>query len=221
MMEHTDLSQLTKKNQEYIHIATSQLLKNGKSDLEVKEALESILPTILENQKKGLTARQLFGAPTVWADSLTAKAEYEAANPPENDNPWLMWLDASLFILGIMGLMVGILGFSETRNQAYGFTSLILLSAATGGMMYAMYFYIYRHLGKPKSERPHGLKTWLTLALVMFGLFFIFSLSTLLPAVVNPIVPNWFNLLIGAAGFAARYFLKKRYNVKSAITSRS
>ncbi|MGT2667571.1 DUF1129 domain-containing protein [Streptococcus rifensis] len=220
-MDTTSLTaQLTKKNQEYIHIATNQLLKNGKTDAEVKEALESILPTIVENQKKGLTARQLYGAPTVWADGLTAQAEYEAANPAENDNPWLMWLDASLFILGIMGIMMGLLSLTQSDNQAYGLTSLILLSIATGGMMYAMYYYVYRHLRKPKDQRPGGLKTWGTLALVMFGLFFVFSLSTLLPTALNPIMPTWFNVFIGLAGFGVRYLLKKRYNIKSAITSK-
>lgn len=218
-MENTS-NQLTKKNQEYIHIASNHLLKNGKSDSEVKEAIDSILPTILENQKKGLTARQLFGAPTAWADGLSVQAEQAAANPPENDNPWLMWLDASLFILGIMGLMMGLLSFTETRSQAYGLTSLLLLSLATGGMMYAMYHFIYRHLRKPRSQRPGGFKTWGILALVMFGLFFIFSLSTLLPAALNPILPNWLYVLMGLAGFAARYLLKKRFNVKSAITSK-
>ncbi len=220
-MDNTTLTpQLTKKNQEYIHIATNQLLKNGKTEAEVKEALETILPTIIENQKKGLTARQLFGAPAVWADGLTAQAEYAAANPPENDNPWLMWLDATFFVMGIMSLMMGILSFSSARNQTYGFTSLILLSAVTGGMMYAMYYLVYRHMRKPRSQRPGGLKTWGTLALVMLGLFFIFGLSTLLPKALNPVLPNWLYILIGLAGFAARYLLKKRYNVKSPITSK-
>ena len=67
-----DLTNLTKKNQEFIHIATNQLIQDGKSDDEIKAILEEVLPTIVENQKKGLTARALFGAPTVWAASLYA-----------------------------------------------------------------------------------------------------------------------------------------------------
>lgn len=49
-----DLNQLTKKNQEFIHIATNQLIRDGKSDEEIKAILADVLPTIVENQKKGL-----------------------------------------------------------------------------------------------------------------------------------------------------------------------
>lgn len=51
-MSFTEINGLTKKNQEFIHIATNQLIKDGKSDSEIKELLEEILPTIIENQKK-------------------------------------------------------------------------------------------------------------------------------------------------------------------------
>lgn len=47
-----DLTNLTKKNQEFIHIATNQLIKDGKSDEEIQAILEEVLPTIIENQKK-------------------------------------------------------------------------------------------------------------------------------------------------------------------------
>ena len=66
-----DLNQLTKKNQEFIHIATNQLIRDGKSDEEIKAILADVLPTIVENQKKGTTARALLGAPSTWAASFT------------------------------------------------------------------------------------------------------------------------------------------------------
>lgn len=47
-----DLTNLTKKNQEFIHIATNQLIKDGKTDAEVQAILDEVMPTILENQKK-------------------------------------------------------------------------------------------------------------------------------------------------------------------------
>src|SRR3712207_7188323 len=70
-----DLQQLTKKNQEFIHIATNQLIKDGKTDEDIKTLLEEVIPTILENQKKGITARSLYGAPTAWAASFSKEAK--------------------------------------------------------------------------------------------------------------------------------------------------
>lgn len=68
-----DIQKLTKKNQEFIHIATNQLIKDGKSDQEIKDILGNVIPELLENQKKGITGRNLLGAPTVWAASSLLK----------------------------------------------------------------------------------------------------------------------------------------------------
>ena len=59
-MSQVSLDKLSKKNKEFIHIATNQLLQDGKSDQEIQTILEGILPEILENQTKGITA-QLLG----------------------------------------------------------------------------------------------------------------------------------------------------------------
>ena len=50
-----DIQKLTKKNQEFIHIATNQLIKDGKSDQEIKDILGNVIPELIENQKKGIT----------------------------------------------------------------------------------------------------------------------------------------------------------------------
>ena len=105
-MSQVSLDKLSKKNKEFIHIATNQLLQDGKSDQEIQTILEGILPEILENQAKGITARGLYGAPTTWAASLTAKERYDAEHPKENDDPKWMMLDSVLFIFGFFTLPV-------------------------------------------------------------------------------------------------------------------
>ena len=54
-----DLNQLTKKNQEFIHIATNQLIRDGKSDEEIKAILADVLPTIVKKKKKMFIYRHL------------------------------------------------------------------------------------------------------------------------------------------------------------------
>lgn len=56
-MSQIDLQKLTKKNQEFVHIATQQFIKDGKSDAEIKTIFEEVIPQILEEQAKGTTAR--------------------------------------------------------------------------------------------------------------------------------------------------------------------
>ena len=72
-MSQFDLTQLSKKNQEFVRIAKHQLLENGKTEEEAESLIQEILPAIHENQGKGIPARTLFGAPTVWANSSARK----------------------------------------------------------------------------------------------------------------------------------------------------
>ena len=72
-MSQFDLTQLSKKNQEFVRIAKHQLIENGKTEEEATSLIEEILPAIFENQPKGVTARTLFGAPTVWANALVIR----------------------------------------------------------------------------------------------------------------------------------------------------
>ena len=65
-MSQIDLQKLTKKNQEFVHIATQQFIKDGKTDAEIKAIFEEVIPQIIEEQSKGTTARSLYGAPTHW-----------------------------------------------------------------------------------------------------------------------------------------------------------
>lgn len=65
-MTQVSLDKLSKKNQEFVRIATHQLIKDGKTDEEIKALLEEIIPTILENQAKAspladFMEHQLFG----------------------------------------------------------------------------------------------------------------------------------------------------------------
>ena len=43
-MSQIDLQKLTKKNQEFVHIATQQFIKDGKSDAEIKTIFEEVIP---------------------------------------------------------------------------------------------------------------------------------------------------------------------------------
>ena len=51
-MSQFDLTQLSKKNQEFVRIAKHQLIENGKTEEEATSLIEEILPTIFENQPK-------------------------------------------------------------------------------------------------------------------------------------------------------------------------
>lgn len=209
-----DLQQLTKKNQEFIHIATNQLIKDGKSDEEIKALLEEILPTILENQKRGITARTLFGAPSDWAASKS-QTTTETETIPDNDNPWLMWLDSSLLIIAILGVVNGVMNMLRQGTQ-YGLLTFLVIGFGVGAGIYMMYYYVYRHMGDGKN-RPKIGKAILFLLVATIAWSVIFFLASLIPASINPILPPLATIIIGALAFGLRYLLKKKYNIRNAM----
>lgn len=213
-MSFTEIKELTKKNQEFIHIATNQLIKAGKTDTEVKELLEEILPVILENQKKGVTARSIYGAPSAWVASKTAPLE-EAGKPQLNDNPWLMWLDSSLLLLAIIGVVNGAMN-SFGAGVNYGLITMLLIGFGVGAGMYMMYHFVYREQART-GKRPSIIRALAFLVLATLAWTIVFFLAALIPSSINPPVSPFFAMLIGAVAFGIRYLLKKKYNIRNAM----
>lgn len=215
-----NLENLTKKNQEFIHIATHQLIKDGKSDTEIKEILEEVLPTIIENQHKGIPARSFLGAPTVWAASFTkSETTTSSAQEEKNTNPWLMWLDTSLVFIGLIAILNGVMAFFDTKTTTVtGLTTLIILSFSGGAAIYIMYYFIYRHMGKPKKDRPNLIKNTIIVAIGMIAWVILSTLSQLLPVSINPQLPAIGLIVIGAIAVVIKFYLQKKYNILSALS---
>lgn len=215
-----NLDNLTKKNKEFIHIATHQLIKDGKSDEEIKEILQTVIPDILDNQHKGITARSFLGAPTQWAASFSkSKSDTNTTQEIKNTNPWLMWLDTSLVFMGLIALLNGIMTLFDTKTSTVtGITTLLILSFSGGAAIYIMYYYIYRHMGKPKSERPNLIKNTIIVAIAMIVWVLLSTFSQLLPRTINPQVPALLLIVIGAISFGLKFYLQKKYNILSALS---
>lgn len=215
-MSHTDLHQLSKKNQEFIRIAKHQLLENGKTEEEAESLIQEILPAIHENQGKGIPARTLFGAPTVWANSFSEKERYE-----KNDAPSLMILDSFLFIFGVFAAISAFMNLIAPHRSAYGLITLILGSLTGALLLYLMYYFFYQYMDgtKDRSERPSLWKSMPILVGVMFLWVIVLSLTSLLPKFLNPTIPDVLAIVLGALALVLRYYFKKRYNIKSSSTA--
>ncbi|HHC9026406.1 TPA: DUF1129 domain-containing protein [Streptococcus pyogenes] len=217
-----ELQELTKKNQEFIHTATNKLIQDGKSDEDIKLILEEAIPAILENQKKGVTARNLLGTPTAWAASFSQDPSQDpsqrAAETDKNTNPLLMWLDTSLLFIGIVALLNGIMTFFNTNATVTGLISLLALGFGGGASMYATYYFIYRHLGKDKSLRPSWFKIIAALSLAMLIWIALYSATAFLPTSLNPQLPPLALLIIGGVSLALRYYLQRKYNIQNTMS---
>ncbi|MCS4488197.1 DUF1129 domain-containing protein [Streptococcus sciuri] len=211
-------SQLTKKNQEFIHIAVKQLTQDGKTKEEIDAICDDIVPSILEHQEKGIPARNFLGAPTVWASSFTPKENQKQQESRKNTNPWLMWLDTSLLFIGIIALINGLLILFNSKTSNSGIFSILSVGFGGGGAMYATYHFVYRHLGKPKEERPGWIKSTAMIALTIFvWIALITVINSFIPASLNSNLPYWALFTISLASFGLRYYMQKKYNVQNSL----
>ncbi|MDT2757933.1 DUF1129 domain-containing protein [Enterococcus asini] len=212
-------TQLTKRNQQYIFDLKKALHAANLSEKELTVALHDILPTLVEEQKTGKTARQLFGTVSERTEAILA----EPAAAPQETKPVLMWLDNSLFILGVFGLMVGVMGLlASGKAQMYGVFSLLVGSALGGLVFYLFYkfFYQYEQPGADKSKRP---KLWKAM-LLMVPIFFIWMLLwsvTSLPMfdAINPVLPPIGTMIVGGVALLIRWYLKKTFNIQSSFAT--
>lgn len=213
------MENLTKKNQEFIHIAKNQLHKDGKSTEEIQAIIDDIMPSILEQQNKGIPARTFLGAPTAWAATFTQQeTTTQSTTEPKNTKPLFMWTDSALFFLGLVSLIQGFLALTNSNQIPYGIFTLLATGLAGGGVMYLTYHFFYRHLGKERSQRPNFWKNLGLLTLSFAGWVLLVSLVSLLPTQFNPQLPALLMVVLGAAAFAGRYFFKKHFNVQSSFT---
>lgn len=209
------LEKLTHKNQEFIHIATKQLIADGKTDAQIKEYIKEIYPVLLENQAKGITARSLFGSPTAWAASKTISSKEEASTiKKENDDPKLMIMDQILLIFGFFAILNGAMGLFSPSARTYGILTILAFSLFAGLAFYALYYLVYRHT---PSTRPPFWKSALIIAGITLLWIVLVMATGFLPSAINPLVPNLPLLIVGAVVLALRFYLKKRFNIKNAM----
>ena len=166
-MSQIDLQKLTKKNKHFIHVATQQFLKDGKTDAEIDAIFNEIIPEILKEQSKGVPARTLYGAPTQWAHNFTLKEQYEKEHPKENDDPKLMIMDSALFITSLFALVSALTTFFSTDQAiGYGLITLLLVGLVGGVAFYLMYYFVYQYYG-PETDRSQRPPFWKSILVIL------------------------------------------------------
>lgn len=214
-------TQLTKRNEQYIFDLKKSLNAANLSEELQAVALSSILPELVEGQKTGKTARQLFGTVGERTELILA-----APAPSKEGTMYEMWLDNSLLIFVFLTvLMAGVMPLltkNAAASQQQGIIS-ILVGAITGGYaFYLIHKFVYRYdrPGVDQTGRPGGFKSMLIMIGVMLVWMFLFMLSAFIPPIINPVLDPTINVALGAAAFGLRYFLKKKYNIRGSILQR-
>ncbi|MBR8699396.1 DUF1129 domain-containing protein [Enterococcus casseliflavus] len=209
--------QLTKRNQQYIFDLKKSLEAANLSEEEKTIALHEMLPVLVKRTKKAAKR------PANYLVQCLNVPKPSSTNPlsKKESGPFLMWLDNTLLILGIFGLMLGVMGiFTRGQAQPYGLLTLFLMAMLAGWVFYLMYKYMYQYErpGADKSKRPKMWKIILILVAAFMLWIVVISLSAMIQPPLNPQVDPVIEALIGAVALAAKYYLKRKYNIISSLS---
>ena len=203
-------TQLTKRNEQYIFdLKKSLRAANLSEDLQAI-ALNNILPELVEGQKTGKTARQLFGTITERTELILAAPE-----PSKASTKYQMWLDNSLMMFAFLSMLAGVLPMISKQNastQQQGILT-ILIAAITGGYaFYLIYQFVYRYdrPGADQTGRPGTFKGLAIMVGIMLVWILIYVGTVVIPPSINITLEPVISVALAAVAFGVRYFLKNK-----------
>ena len=214
---------LTRKNEDFMYQLNKQLDRLGvpsdKKDAMLKETIDKLLA----GQKKGQTARALFGTPTEYAKELKKPKPTPAEASKQSIK--LLAIDNMLIFLSIFTFMFGLMFWlsqtaMQTKNAGSSGITAILIVAITGGLIFG---YVATQVqpqidknGKRVSKKP----LWQRILLIVAGLaawLIIYMLVSMLPNVINPRLNPWVYIGIGVITFIGDMYFRSKFHVTGSL----
>jgi uncharacterized membrane-anchored protein len=204
---------LSKRNSDYVFKMRKLLSDEGYSDQKIDTEMAPLLPDILKAQRRGTPANQLYGAPTVKANSIIHKPA-----PVQKTPFWKKLTDSTLMFMGALAGMYGIVGMftktsSATNRSTGGLISIIMISIIWGFALTKLNDY----MRIPKGERPKMGKTIVYVMFVIVVVFAVLGLAPFIPAVINPILPPIGLIIFAAIALGGRYVFRRYFHIKDSI----
>ncbi|MFC0234420.1 DUF1129 domain-containing protein [Vagococcus entomophilus] len=209
--------QLTKRNEQYVFDLKKKLQESALNETTIKATVYEVVSVLVKEQKKGTTARQLFGTPSEYVSKLANRPA-----PVKANKLWEIWLDNSLLLLVFLAGMGGVINLISKTSQSvssFGLITMILAAFSGGYVFYIMDKYVYRYAREniPKEKRPGLIKSTAIMMLILLAWFAVFSFAAFIPASINPQLDPVVNLILAGVTFGVRYLLKKRFGIQGTI----
>ncbi|MDR2833096.1 MAG: DUF1129 family protein, partial [Streptococcaceae bacterium] len=108
-------------------------------------------------------------------------------------------------------------------RSTYGVITTVALSLAGGFFFYMMYHFVYQYdlPGADRSKRPGFAKIGLVLFGSVLGWLALFGATILIPPSINFYPPGWVMIVVGLLAAAGRFYLKKKFNIRSSMMTRT
>lgn len=202
---------LTKRNAQFMHQLIKQLREQeneAKVPLDLLAIEHETITTLIDRQAAGLTAKHLYGTASDYARQLVSGNYKKEARRPISF--FDLWIEGALLVGGLFAAMgaFSLWGNIHGSLTSYGIIVLIL-NFIFGGLAMGTLTYTQLMMQQRRASHPI-LKTILAsigVLLIWVGVISFASIN--IPANINVVLPAMVYVLIAAASFGARWWLKK------------
>ncbi|WP_277631285.1 DUF1129 domain-containing protein [Atopococcus tabaci] len=206
---------LTNKNRDYM-VKLNRRLEDADMPAEQRtEIFNDMLKTLVEQQGLGITARQLYGTVPDQARSILESPTQTEEGTVERSESWKLYLDGALLLGGMFALISGLsyLFGNENPENQMGLITLIFNFLVGGAVVLAI------TKNAPVPGRKGGMLRYILVSIVaMLAWILLMTFATvIIPPSINIPLPGWLTLLIGAAAFAAKFYFKRKLNIKGTL----
>ncbi|GEL12791.1 membrane-bound protein conserved in bacteria [Lapidilactobacillus concavus DSM 17758] len=206
-------TELSHKNNDYIFKLHKLLVEGGYADADANTKIDALLPEIIQNQRIGKPATQLYGSASFKYDQMIhAKAK------PKKVKYWMRSLDMSFLYLVILSVLFGVMGLipgkKNTTSQSSGIVTLIIMAIAFGFLL--TWFTDTMEASRNRKKEEKHRFNWGTIgkvSLATIGVLLLISLTALVNPAINPVLPAWGYLILAAASYGARYLFRLHYHI--------
>lgn len=210
-------AELSNKNQDYLFKMHKLLVDGGYTDADAAAKLDAFLPEIVQEQRVGKPAAQLYGPPTVKADRIL-----HAPKKPIEIKYWMKGTDWSLLYFAILSVVFGVMGMipgGNNQNSATNSGVLVLLTMSVSFGFLLTWF--SDAMQKSREAKKKGDKTvrplWKVILLSVisvFGVMILISLLTFINPALNPVLPGYGYIIAAAISYGLRYLFRRHYHIK-------
>lgn len=205
-------AQLTNKNRDYFFQLNNRL-EELSYDPEAKVVIiNHMLQETVEFQADAITARKMYGTVTERADRILGIDPDNLEGSSENSPTEHLYLDGALLLGGMFSL---INGFSAWRSTTPSVGLLqLLMNFLLGGLVVLVLIKYRPEAGQNKGFFKYSL---VTAGTIMAWIFAMTIVEVLAPAILNPQLPDFLVMGVGALGLLARWYFKKELNIQGTL----
>ncbi|NVY96667.1 DUF1129 domain-containing protein [Lactobacillus sp. DCY120] len=204
-------ARLSNKNEDYVFKLQKSLQENGKTAAQAQTLVEQLLTEIVQNQIKGIPARQLYGPVNQKVADLLEQKQRQAKN--RRPEFWQMCVDNGLLFAALFGAMYGIIGFTTknpSRNNQSGIFTIILLALLWGILI----TWFTTKMQVARKDREPIWKIALVLIVGLLLMYAILGITMIIPAAFNPILPPIWYLVLAVIFYGGRWLFRRYYHIR-------